>query len=326
MLVATAPALEAVAPSRLHVRELAVGAHVTRGAARVVLDQLAAAAAPGDLDHHFDLTGTLLRPRRRFVTTVHDGSVTYRFSPARYRYKRAVSRLAIRRAAAVVAVSAFARDEAMRRLGADPSKIAVIHSGPGLGAPARDSVTPEARPPLLLCVGTFGRNKNVSFLVRAFDAAGVDARLVLVGAGGDELESVRRAVAAARTADRIDVRTHTSDEELEQLYAQAAALMLPSTYEGFGFTALEAMARGCPVVASDIPALREVSGDGALLVPPDDLAGWASAISAVVADETVRADLRRRGADVVKRYSWLTAARKLCVLFRSTLSAEGGTT
>lgn len=319
VLVATAPALDAIAPRHLDVRQIAVGAKVTRGAPRVLLDQFAAATSSGDLDHHFDLTGTLFRPRRRFVTTVHDASASYDFSPFRYRYKRTVSRLALRRCAAAVAVSAFARDEAIRRFDADPKKLTVIHSGPGLEAPPRESVPPhEAQPPVLLCVGTSGRNKNVSFLVRAFDESRVDARLVLVGDGGDEAESVRRTIASARAPGRIEIRTQTTDQELEGLYAQASALLLPSTYEGFGFTALEAMARGCPVVASDIPAVREVSGEGALLVPPEDLSGWSTAISSVVGDRAVRADLRLRGAAVVERYSWSATARQLCSLFRST--------
>ena len=100
-----------------------------------------------------------------------------------------------------------------------------------------------------------------------------------------------------------------SDEELERLYRSAVALVLPSVYEGFGFTALEAMARDCPVLASDIPALREVSGSGALLLPPGDEGAWAAAMQRVVGDEAARAELRARGAETVARYSWDTTAR-----------------
>ena len=63
---------------------------------------------------------------------------------------------------------------------------------------------------------------------------------------------------------------NASDSDVDLLYRNALALLLPSEYEGFGFTPLEAMARDCPAVASDIPAVREVSGTGALLVAVND--------------------------------------------------------
>ena len=71
-------------------------------------------------------------------------------------------------------------------------------------------------------------------------------------------------------------------------------LLLPSRYEGFGFTALEAMTRGCPVFASDVPAVREISGDGAMLLPLDG-AAWAAAMRRVLGDDRLREELRRRG-------------------------------
>jgi glycosyltransferase involved in cell wall biosynthesis len=91
--------------------------------------------------------------------------------------------------------------------------------------------------------------------------------------------------------------------------------VLPSRYEGFGFTPLEAMARGCPVLASDIPPIREISSPGALLLPLDDEAAWAEAIRRVVAEDSLREELRVRGAQTVARYSWQTTARELCRLF-----------
>jgi glycosyltransferase involved in cell wall biosynthesis len=94
---------------------------------------------------------------------------------------------------------------------------------------------------------------------------------------------------------------------------------MPSRYEGFGFPPLEAMARACPVLASDIPALREVSGDGALLLPLDDVDAWADAILRVARDGELRSDLRARGAARVARYSWDTTARAVCRLFGEAL-------
>jgi len=102
---------------------------------------------------------------------------------------------------------------------------------------------------------------------------------------------------------------------IDALYRSATALLLPSRYEGFGFTPLEAMTRGCPVLASDIPPLREVSGEGAMLLPLDDEDAWADGIRRIVADASLRDDLRRRGADTAAHYSWERTARELCGLF-----------
>ncbi len=108
------------------------------------------------------------------------------------------------------------------------------------------------------------------------------------------------------------MREGPDDEELDALYRKASVLALPSRYEGFGFTPLEAMARRCPVLASDIPAVREISGSGALLVPADDEHAWGEAIRRVTGDADLREDLRRRGEETVARYSWKETARGLC--------------
>ena len=286
------------------------------GWVRLLLEQALARRGKVDLVHFFDLIGPLAS-RRRFVATVHDASVAHGFEFTRLRraYKRPLQPWALRRAEAVVAVSAFARDEAVGRLGGDASRIRVIHSGPGLIGPAAGgahSAVPEER--YLLFVGTLADNKNLPFLVRAFDAASVDADLVLAGRSGSAGGELEAAVAAARSRNRIRVVEDLSDTALNDLYRGAVALLHPSRYEGFGFTPLEAMARGCPVLLSDIPPLREVSGDGALVLPLDE-AAWSDGIRRIVADEALRTDLRRRGTETVSRYSWDETARRLCELF-----------
>jgi glycosyltransferase involved in cell wall biosynthesis len=81
------------------------------------------------------------------------------------------------------------------------------------------------------------------------------------------------------------------------------------------------MGRGCPVLASDIPALREISGSGALLLPLGDEAAWAEAMRRVVGDEALRADLRARGAETVARYSWDKTARGVLDVLAAAVAA-----
>ena len=139
-------------------------------------------------------------------------------------------------------------------------------------------------------------------------------RLTLVGRPGDGYEETRATIERSPKRDRIEILQGIGDGELEGLYRSAVALAHPAVYEGFGFTPLEAMARGCPVVASDIPALRETAGDGALLVPLDR-ARWAEALERVAGDDALRASLRSKGESRVARYSWQETARGLCRVF-----------
>lgn len=284
------------------------------GPRRILAEQLRARRLDADLLHFFDLTGPVLAPRRPFVTTIHDAAPTYGFERLRMAHKRYLVPFALKRCAAAVAVSGFARDEAVRLHGADPSRITVIHSGPGFGLASQD-VTISKPGPYLLYVGNLAPNKNLPFLIEAFGAAEVDARLILVGRPGARFGDVSKALEACPRRDLIEVRSDAGDDEVDRLYRGASMLLLPSRYEGFGFTALEAMKRGCPVLASDIPALREVSGGGALLLPLDDRRAWAEAMGRVLADPGFSEALRRRGEETVARYSWEKTARGLCRLF-----------
>ncbi len=310
-LVSTRAALDVVGPLRLETA--IVGAALgnpSAGPRRLVAEQLAARSADAELLHFFDLSGPLLAPRRRFVTTLHDASGTTGRRRLRFGYKRFVQPWALCHATAIVAVSAFSREEAVARSAADRGRITVVHSGPGL--------EPNGRPPrengdFLLYVGDLSRHKNLQFLVDV--VAQADVPLVLAGRPGDGYSQLSQHVAAS-SAD-VRVVAAPTDAELERLYGSAVATVLPSRYEGFGFTPLEAMARDCPVLASDIPAVREVSGDGALLLPLDDKTRWVAAVREVIADERVRADLRARGRETVSRYSWVRTARQLCDVFRT---------
>jgi glycosyltransferase involved in cell wall biosynthesis len=163
------------------------------GPRRILGEQLQARGAEADLLHFFDLAGPVLAPRRRFVATIHDAAASHGFERARMTHKRLLQPWAVRRATAAIAVSSFARDEAVRLLGADPARIQVIHSGPGLVA-GEKGVAPESGSPYLLYVGNLAAHKNIPFLVEAFSDSGVEGRLILVGSRGERYDEVRRAI------------------------------------------------------------------------------------------------------------------------------------
>ena len=315
-LLTTREGADVASPESIEVRPAHIPFGSPAGAMRVVAEQLALThRAEAELLHFFDLSGPVLRPRRRFMTTIHDASIVHGYERVRHGYKRRLYPWALRHAERVVAVSEFARSEAVTHFGADPSRITVVHSGPGFLAegPASANGLPET--PFLLYVGDLSPKKDLAPLVAAFAETDVPGRLVLAGRRRDGYPELDAALAAA--GERVVLLEGPSDGTVDGLLRAATALLLPSRYEGFAFTPLEAMGRGCPVVASDIPAVREISGDGALLVPPGDRRAWRDAIARVAGDEALRADLRARGEATVARYSWLEAARGLMGVFES---------
>ncbi len=110
---------------------------------------------------------------------------------------------------------------------------------------------------------------------------------------------------------------HVPDEDLPALYAGAKAVVVPSFYEGFGLTALEAMACGAPVIASNTSAFPEVLGDAALYVNPNRADEIASAIQQIAHDDALANDLRARGLQRAARFSWDDSARRIESILKS---------
>jgi glycosyltransferase involved in cell wall biosynthesis len=291
---------------------------------RVLLEQLTTTSSRADVLYFFDLMGPLLAPRKRFVATVHDATAGRRLTDTRWAYKRLAHPWAVRRAQATVAVSEFARREAIDVYGAPADRVFVVPSGPGLhGGNARAQGEDETARRGFLYVGNFGRNKNVQLLIRAYEQSNAQGPLILVGRSGDARAEVEALAAASARTNGIQLRDRVDDDELEQLYATSTAFLFPSLYEGFGFPPLEAMGRGCPVVASDIPALRETLGDAALFLPAEEPGPWARALERFEQDAAVRADLRRRGLANVQRFSWAKTARGVTDVLRGIRDRRG---
>jgi glycosyltransferase involved in cell wall biosynthesis len=161
--------------------------------------------------------------------------------------------------------------------------------------------------PFALAVSSPTPSKNFAAIASAVELLGADApRCVVVGAADD---------AVFRSADQGDDRAdpllrvgYVSDAELKALYQHAACFVFPSFYEGFGIPPLEAMACGCPVLASTAPAVREVCGDAAAYFDPARPNQLAERLRAVLADPALRDDMRRAGLERVTAYSWQRAA------------------
>jgi glycosyltransferase involved in cell wall biosynthesis len=110
------------------------------------------------------------------------------------------------------------------------------------------------------------------------------------------------------------------DEDLPAFYSAAACFVYPSLFEGFGLPVLEAMACGTPVVTSDRGSLAELVGDAAMVVDPESVEALAEAMTRVLTDATLAADLGRRGLERSRRFSWRETARRTLEVYREAVS------
>lgn len=191
-------------------------------------------------------------------------------------------------AAAVITPSAFTRDELLRE-GFDATRVHHVPLGlpnPGAPDPARTRQRVDALGvpgPYVLVTGTIEPRKAhhvIVSAVRELRARGTDISLVIAGPIG----WMPAAAVAALDQPGVQLVGRVPDVTLDALYRHAAVVASASVYEGFGLPVLEALARGCSVVASDIPAHAEVLGDTGRLVPPGDAFAMADAIAELLAD------------------------------------------
>jgi glycosyltransferase involved in cell wall biosynthesis len=162
----------------------------------------------------------------------------------------------------------------------------------------------------VLSVSTLEPRKNLPRLIAAFSGLAAnpglgDVRLVLVGALGWKSEPLLEAIrAAGLSSDRLMLLGHVPDEDLSALLTRASVFAYPSLYEGFGLPVLEAMQCGAPVVTSITSSLPEVVGDAAITVDPTDTGALAQAMTDVLLNPTLAAELRCRGLERAKRFTW----------------------
>jgi glycosyltransferase involved in cell wall biosynthesis len=301
-------------------------------------------AGPVDVFH---ATNFVAPPTRRAapVVTIHD--LTYLRHPemvtdASARYRHLVPR-ALRRGAVVCAPTAAVAAEVAAEYGLGPDRLVVTPLG--VDAAWREAVPPD--PGWLAAHGLPGRyllfagnrepRKNLPTLLTAYRDL-LSTRVVGVGNGATPTEGAGTTTAptlvlvgpegwgatlesAGIPPDQVRTLGYLLEPDLVRLVAGAAALVLPSWYEGFGLPALEALACGTPVVASDLPALREVLGDQAELVPPGDPAALADALAAVLDDPgggAARTARQTRAAG----FTWENCAQATLGAYRLALEAR----
>jgi glycosyltransferase involved in cell wall biosynthesis len=259
----------------------------------------------------------------RSICLIHDAAVFDQpctYTRAFRTWYRFLFRRLASRAVALATVSEFSRQRLAAALHVPPERLQVIHNGadhfsrvaPDVSVLPAYGLVPRR---FVLVVGTEKRTKNIHALLEAWRAMPRAAGEVLVWVGGQNLRVFSASRAQQRQRDdaadgvvRIGV---VPDARLKALYQAAAALVIPSTYEGFGFPAVEAMSCGCPVLAAEAAALPEVCGDAALYFRSDDLGGAAAQMRRLLDDAGLRETLSARGVARAHRFSWDATARSV---------------
>jgi glycosyltransferase involved in cell wall biosynthesis len=251
-------------------------------------------------------------PRVPLIVTVHDAASELfpNSYPARgRRFHRQGLAAAARRADLVLTDSAAAAAEIAEHTPIRPDRIRVVPLGisPLLVDPVRRREVVAARglagAPFVLWVGSLEPRKGVGTLVAAVARLQLpNVHLVLAGYPGWLGDDLVAATDRAALGARLHQLGPVDEEELWSLYGEATLFAFPSRHEGFGLPMVEAMSQATAVVASDIPALREVAGGAARLVPPDDVGRWADALGDLLGDDAARQRLAEAGATRARGY------------------------
>ena len=268
-------------------------------------------------------SGPPLTPRtaRPLVVTVHDIAALRHpdLHPDRHVHQQRVLLGALARAAAIVTVSQATADDLVH-VGVESERLVVAPLGvTPLPPPPTDDESVEAG--YLLTVGETSPRKGYSVLLGALARLGGVRRLVIAGPPAGDEARLQSQAAALGIASRIRRVGPVGDAALAGLYSGALALCFPSVSEGFGLPVLEAMACGLPVLASDIPATRELAGDAAIYVGGDGERAWADAIEALASDSALRARLAEAGRQRAALFTWERTAKATLDAYRMALAA-----
>lgn len=240
------------------------------------------------------------------VVTIHD--LTFELMPERYRgwlnarYASAATRMSARRADRILCGASETRDRLVERWGVDGGKIVVGPYGVSDAFVARAGTLSPAREDFLLFVGSLEARKGLETVhkaLRAMKPSGTRPRLVLAGRPGWGVD-----LRELRADPTVEFVRDPDDEVLASLYRRACALVYPSRMEGFGLPVAEALASGCPVIASDLAPIREFAGEAVLYAAPGDADALREQIEILLADARLRSDLSRAGREVTRALSW----------------------
>jgi len=233
----------------------------------------------------------------------------------------------VKEANAVICVSEWSRLEAIKLLGLDPNKTFAIQNGldhdlfhPHDKEKSREDLKLPKDKKIILNVGSEIERKNLDGVLKAFLEISKNRKDVLLVRLGEKTEKYNAMIKELGLTDIVVYLEKLKDEEVAKLYSASDLLIMPSFEEGFGLPIIEAMACGCPVVTSNVGAMKEVTNDAGFLVDPNDLESIQKGMEAVLnldSNDTyklVQAGLKRAG-----EFSWKKCAEDTIKVYEKVL-------
>lgn len=266
------------------------------------------------------------------VVTVHDlAFLKYpdQLPQSRRAWLIAATRISARRAAKIITVSQATANDLMEWLDIPAERIEAIPLATSRKVQRVQGTSLdmfrmkwEVENPYILAVGTLEPRKNLPTLLRAFAKIKdqIEHDLVLVGPEGWLTGELKATLEELSLGDRVRLTGFVSDEELGGWYSGADLFAFPSFYEGFGLPTVEAMHCGTPVLCSDNSVFPEVVGDAGVLIPADDVDAWAESMVSLLQDESWRMELRTRGFERAKLFSWDRTAQETYDVYKAVTS------
>jgi len=323
---------DAPVPRRLHAQRTSLATQ--RPISRILWEQ----AVQPTLASQFDLFHALayvtpFLTRKPTVVTVHDLSFLHnpeRFRAANRAYLRLFTRLSVKRAKRIIAVSQHTKTDVMQVYGLPADKIDVVYSGLDSHfrrAPQREVEEFRAAHGLperfILYLGTIEPRKNLSTLIRAYAKVHPEGiKLVCAGGRGWMYQDVFQTVEELRLSRDVIFPGFLPEEDLSLWYSAAEVFVYPSAYEGFGLPVIEALACGVPTITTNASSLPEAAGDAALMVPPDDSDALADTLAQLLGDPALQTDLALRGPRQAARFTWRQAACDTANVYAKALGLE----
>ena len=275
--------------------------------------------------------------RGKCVVTFHDMSmfaVPQYVSPVKRARNKTVARLMALKADKIIAVSNSLKDETKKYLKIADENITVIRSG--LDKRFFDEAQGDGTKILskyginkkyILFLGTLEPSKNVARLLEAFlkfkneqkqkNGGKFDYQLVLSGKRGWLTQQYVQQIKDLGLGKDVGFTGYVIGDELVPLFRKAEFFIMPSLYEGFGMTVLEAFATQCPAIVSKQASLPELSGEAAYYVNPNDTAEIAAAIAKLAEDEGLRNELRAKGLEQARQFDWDKTALETIEIYKS---------
>lgn len=268
------------------------------------------------------------------VVTIHD--MTFFLYPGVHTFSkklffRWMISYSIKKADMVICVSESTKRDMMKLLNAPNGKlITVPEAADDIYMPVNNLKSTEEikqkyriTGKFILYVGVLEPRKNISALIKAFSQLldkGFNYQLVIAGKKGWDYNQIFEMVKNLKLEDKIIFTGYVPSEDLLFLYNAAKLFVYPSLYEGFGIPVLEAMCCGTPVITSNISSMPEVAGEGAILINPHSIEELRDAMIQCLSNKELSDELRKKGLERAKKFSWEKTARQTIRVFRNVVN------